>query len=144
MLLMVLGASYSVAPSLVFAGEIPQLDITKGKGDSCLADKDFMRLNHMDLLQHDRDLTMHKGDRSIKYSLKKCVACHAVNGDDGQPVSVADPKHFCKSCHNYAAVTIDCFQCHASKPDVAASKLSNKEINEVHKKAKTKVMENSQ
>jgi hypothetical protein len=24
--------------------------------------------------------------------------------------------HFCQSCHNYAAVKIDCFECHSSKP----------------------------
>ena len=38
-------------------------------------------------------------------------------GPDGQPVSYDDPKHFCRSCHSYASVSIDCFECHASKPE---------------------------
>ena len=42
--------------------------------------------------------------------------CHAVNGADGQPVGYADPKHFCRSCHDYESVSIDCFECHDSKP----------------------------
>jgi len=32
------------------------------------------------------------------------------------PVTVDDPQHFCRTCHDYAAVRPDCFQCHASRP----------------------------
>ena len=39
-----------------------------------------------------------------------------VKGADGKPVSFASPKHFCRTCHDYAAVHIDCFECHASRP----------------------------
>ncbi len=88
----------------------------KGKGDKCVRDTAFMRANHMDLLLHQRDRTMRKGVRTKQYSLKECVACHAVSGNDGQPVSYQDPKNFCRACHDYAAVKIDCFECHASKP----------------------------
>jgi hypothetical protein len=45
------------------------------------------------------------------------VSCHAVKGADGAPVSYADENHFCRSCHSYAAVSIDCFECHKSTPD---------------------------
>jgi predicted CXXCH cytochrome family protein len=88
----------------------------KGKGDKCVRDTDFMRANHMNLLKHQRDETMRKGIRTKQYSLKECVACHAVPGNDGQPVSYEDPKNFCRSCHDYVAVKLDCFECHASKP----------------------------
>ena len=67
----------------------------------------FMRINHMRLLVHDRKLTVHEGDRKIKYSLKACVECHAVKGDDGLPVSIESPKHFCRVCHDYVAVKVD-------------------------------------
>ena len=90
--------------------------IAKGQGDKCVEDTDFMRRNHMNLLKHQRDDTMHRGIRTQKHALKECIACHAVNGEDGKPVSVADPQHFCRSCHEYAAVKPDCFQCHASTP----------------------------
>ncbi len=88
----------------------------KGKGDKCVRETPFMRANHMNLLLHQRDETVQKGIRTKKYSLKECVACHAVPGDDGQPVSYENPKNFCRSCHEYVAVKIDCFECHASKP----------------------------
>ncbi len=88
----------------------------KGKGDKCVRDTDFMRANHMNLLLHQRDRTMREGIRTRQYSLKECVACHAVSGTDGQPVRYQDPKNFCRVCHDYTAVKIDCFECHASTP----------------------------
>ena len=92
--------------------------IPMGQGDSCVEDTDFMRRNHMDLLQHQRDETMKEGIRGKPYSLKECLSCHAVNGPDAIPVTASSPQHFCRSCHDYAAVSIDCFQCHASRPEV--------------------------
>ena len=77
---------------------------------------ELMRRNHMDLMIHKRDKTVHEGIRNKKYSLKACISCHAVLGKDKKPVSVASPKHFCRTCHDYVAVKVDCFQCHASKP----------------------------
>ena len=86
----------------------------KGKGENCVRDTVFMRANHMNLLMHQRDKTVLEGIRTKQYSLKECVACHAVLDSNGQPVSYQTPKHFCRSCHDYAAVKIDCFECHAS------------------------------
>ena len=37
-----------------------------------------MRRNHMDDLKHQRNDTMRKGIRTTKYSLQKCVDCHAT------------------------------------------------------------------
>jgi hypothetical protein len=112
--------------SVLSASELPKPKIPKPlnmvKGDTCVADPHFMRLNHMDMLKHDRDKTVHEGQRDIQYSLKECVACHAVNDEQGNAVTVAEPEHFCRSCHDYAAVTIDCFQCHASRPEMKEEK----------------------
>ncbi len=91
--------------------------IPVGRGDACVEDTDFMRRNHMELLKHQRDETMLKGVRGEQYSLIECLSCHAVYGPDAVPVTVASPAHFCRSCHDYAAVSIDCFQCHASRPE---------------------------
>ena len=89
----------------------------KGKGDACVADTDFMRRNHMTVLNHQRDDTVHDGIRTKQFSLKECIACHAVPGEDARPVSIESPKHFCRTCHDYAAVKVDCFECHASRPE---------------------------
>lgn len=91
--------------------------IPKALGDPHPEGSDFMRINHMKLMRHDRDDTVHLGNREVKYSLKECVACHVVSDVDAMPVSVEDERHFCRACHDYAAVKIDCFQCHNSKPD---------------------------
>jgi len=90
--------------------------IPAGRGEACVEDTDFMRRNHMELLKHQRDETMLRGVRDEQYSLKECLDCHVVYGADATPVTVASPSHFCRSCHDYAAVSIDCFQCHASRP----------------------------
>jgi len=99
---------------------VPVPAIPKGQGDRCVEDTDFMRRNHMTLLMHQRDDTMLQGIRSKKYSLRECIGCHAVQGADANAVRVSDPKHFCRACHDYVAVKIDCFQCHASRPEIDA------------------------
>jgi hypothetical protein len=96
---------------------VPLPVISRGQGENCVADTDFMRRNHMTMLRHQRDETMREGIRGNQYSLRDCVTCHAVLGPDAMPVTVASPQHFCRSCHDYAAVNIDCFQCHASRPE---------------------------
>lgn len=115
---------YRLAYLLIIAGVLsmtanaaaPYPDVPKGKGDKCVEDTEFMRANHMELLLHQRDETMHRGIRTKKHSLKNCIECHVVTDELNQPVSAANPKHFCRVCHDYASVSIDCFQCHASKP----------------------------
>ncbi len=99
---------------------VPYPEITKGKGESCVAETGFMRRNHMNLLLHQRDETLREGIRGARFSLKECVACHAVPDADGTPVGADDPRFFCTTCHLYAAVRIDCFECHASRPEAPA------------------------
>lgn len=78
---------------------------------------EFWRKNHMFLLQHDRDLTLREGDRTVPASLNGCLVCHAVTGPDAEPVPAGDPGGFCAVCHQYAAVRIDCFTCHRATPE---------------------------
>ena len=94
----------------VTAYAAPYPDVPKGKGDRCVEDTEFMRANHMELLLHQRDETMHRGIRTKEHSLKNCIECHVVTDENNQPVSIASPKHFCRVCHDYASVSIDCFQ----------------------------------
>ena len=92
-------------------------EILRGKGDQCVADTEYMRRNHMDLMVHQRDDTVLKGIRGAEFSLAGCVNCHAQIDTDGHAVRVDAPGQFCQSCHSYAAVKIDCFSCHAAVPD---------------------------
>lgn len=85
----------------------------------CVEPVPEMRRNHMKYLLHHRDLTVHKGIRTKKFSLKECINCHnAPSPKDGKVASIHDKNHdhFCSTCHSYAAVKIDCFECHSDKP----------------------------
>ena len=83
------------------------------KGDKCVEDTDYMRRNHMKVILHQRDETMHRGIRTQKHSLKNCVDCHA----DPKTNSVLGKDGFCESCHVYTSVSIDCFTCHTAAPE---------------------------
>jgi len=83
------------------------------RGEKCVEDTEFMRRNHMKVILHQRDETMHQGIRTTKHSLKNCVDCHA----DPKTNSVLDQEGFCSSCHEFASVKIDCFSCHTDKRD---------------------------
>jgi hypothetical protein len=87
--------------------------VEKARGGQCVEEPAFMRRNHMKLLTHQRDDTLRGGLRTGKYSLKACIACHASQTSHSV---TADSGNFCQSCHNYAAVKIDCFECHANTP----------------------------
>ncbi len=117
-------ALVSMVTMTVAVSDVPRPDIPRGQGEHCVEDTDFMRRNHMTLLMRQRDETVLKGVRSKQHSLKECISCHVVHGSDAKPVTASSPKHFCRSCHDYAAVKIDCFQCHASRPDAAAADAS--------------------
>jgi hypothetical protein len=76
---------------------------------SCVAPTAEMRRDHMRMLLHQRDLTVHQGLRDPRFSLKRCVDCHASRATG----SVLGKDGFCASCHSYASVAIDCFECHS-------------------------------
>lgn len=78
------------------------------QGESCVAPVEEMRRNHMKMLFHQRDRTMREGVRTTRFSLKNCVDCHASR----KTGSVLGEEGFCSSCHAYASVRIDCFECH--------------------------------
>ena len=104
--------------SAAYAAEKPQtphLDV--GKGGQCVEEPQLMRKMHMNFLKHQRDETMRKGIRGQKYSLAECVACHASNKTNSV---LGSNEAFCQGCHTYAAVKLDCFECHTSKRKVTA------------------------
>lgn len=96
----------------------PALDAARS--GPCVEDPKLMRRSHMDFLKHDRDDTVRRGIRGVKHSLAACVDCHA-NAKDGRVLG--SERHFCQGCHAFAAVKLDCFDCHAStaRPATTAS-----------------------
>ena len=114
-------------PMLSNAGELgPDLPKAKMKASDkteCVEPIGDMRKNHMEFLKHKRDLTMREGVRTKTHSLTECIDCHVTPNDKGEFARIGDDKHFCSSCHNYAAVKVDCFDCHSDLPEDAAKKL---------------------
>ena len=90
------------------------------KGDQCVEDPEWMRSNHFETVLHQRDETVLHGIRTTKHSLKNCIDCHVTPDGKGNYARYSNSEeHFCASCHEYAAVSIDCFQCHADRPESA-------------------------
>jgi hypothetical protein len=119
----VLVALLGIAPLLVSAADtpapasrVPRPSVDAGEGGKCVADTEFMRRNHMKLLLHQRDETVHAGVRPRNTSLEACISCHASKKTGSV---IGSDQNFCQGCHAYAAVQIDCFECHASKPEAA-------------------------
>lgn len=103
-------AVLGIGVALAAAAGPPQLD--RARSGPCVQDPKVMRKLHMELLQHDRDATVRRGIRDRKESLAGCVDCHASRSD-GRVIGTE--RHFCQGCHTYAAVKLDCFECHASR-----------------------------
>ncbi len=82
----------------------------------CIQPEDEMRRNHMNYILHERDETMHEGIRDEPESLANCIDCHVEPNKNGEIAGIKSNEHFCNACHQYAAVQIDCFQCHADRP----------------------------
>lgn len=116
-------------------GKIPYPVLPKAKApvsatQTCVEPIEVMRRSHGQFLKHHRKEAVHEGNRSKQHSLVECINCHVTPNAAGQYPTLDGKDHFCRSCHSYAAVTIDCFQCHASKPDEPSLKPQLPTVNE--------------
>jgi len=112
-------SAISSAPTLADEGgrtARPAIDIANpGK---CVAPAEEMRRNHMEMLKHQRDRTLRQGVRGEAASLNACIECHASK-QTGSVLGSND--NFCQGCHAYAAVKLDCFECHQPKAGFKAA-----------------------
>lgn len=117
LLLLVVALAFAAPMFAADSSRVPKPVIEAAKGEQCVENTDFMRRNHMELLKHQRDATVHQGIRTRNHSLNGCIECHASRKTNSV---VGSEQNFCQSCHSYAAVRLDCFECHASKPKAPA------------------------
>ncbi|WP_217125158.1 hypothetical protein [Hydrogenophilus thiooxidans] len=68
-----------------------------------------MRRDHPKMLHEQKHRTVVLGERGARVQLAQCVSCHA--GAQSHSV-VASERDFCRACHDYVAVKLDCFHCH--------------------------------
>ena len=99
-------------------GSVPESAPALETADSgpCLLPAPDMRRQHQALLFEEQKRAVRQGLRNAQHSLNRCVTCHAVSDQTGQPVSYEDTRHFCRACHLQVAVALDCFTCHRSTP----------------------------
>ena len=111
-------------PMISSAGDLgpvpPKAKAKASEMTECVEPIAEMRKNHMTFLKHKRDETMREGVRTKTHSLTECIDCHVTPNDKGEFARIGDNEHFCSSCHNYAAVNVDCFDCHSDLPENAA------------------------
>ena len=79
----------------------------------CVEPREYMKANHMRLLNEWRDQVVRQGKRDyVGFTKKKytislqntCLDCHS-NYDE-----------FCNRCHQYSGITPYCWSCHVNKP----------------------------
>lgn len=116
-LFLILGLAMPALPVLAQERNALWPQVPAATGEPHAQGNEVMRRQHMEMMKHDRDLTMYDGNRDVQGSLKQCFDCHEVKDDQGTSVTYANEKHFCRVCHDYAAVKVDCFMCHRSTPD---------------------------
>jgi hypothetical protein len=126
-LLPLLAAAVLWVPALASAGDpllpvVPEAQRRVSETQGCVESTADMRRNHMNYILHQRDETMHAGIRTKQHSLEECINCHVSSAPDAPRAS--SEQHFCNSCHIYAAVRIDCFECHADRPVATSETLS--------------------
>jgi len=93
----------------------PDPVIAPGAGSTCVAETEYMRAYHMDLLNEWRDDVVRKGDRvwhapdgkEYDKSLSRtCMNCHS------------NKTEFCDRCHDYTSVSPYCWDCHVEPGEV--------------------------
>lgn len=90
----------------------------KPKGEACVESVEYMRANHMQMLEdwrhsvvRDQEFTHTSQDgRTFQKSLSNtCLDCH-------------DKKQSCDSCHEYTSVKPYCWECHVDPKEVASGR----------------------
>ncbi len=111
--LVILTAWFAAAGTACAGEGVPKPNIViENKDGQCVAPPEEMRRNHMEMLKHQRKLTLREGVRGSKVSLNGCIECHASK-KTGSVIGSDD--NFCQTCHAYAAVKLDCWDCHQPK-----------------------------
>lgn len=113
----VLLAAVTVSSAHAEGSRVPQPSYSVDRSTKCVAPPDVMRRTHMEMLKHRRDQTVHRGVRGGDESLNRCLSCHA---DRTTGKAIGAPDAFCQSCHDYAGVRLDCFECHQGNPGAQA------------------------
>lgn len=76
----------------------------------CVESKEYMRSNHMKLLDEWQNSVVRNGDRV--YLSKTSCASHIMSLTSTCMKCHDDKAKFCDRCHNYVGVSPNCWNCH--------------------------------
>ncbi len=113
--------TYPIWGSIGESIDMPEPEI-KTTGQTCVESAEYMRANHMQLLNNWRDEVVRDGERvytsqehGTKFDKSLASTGMSVMGH-GEKKSCMDchsnKKEFCDSCHDYTAVAPYCWTCH--------------------------------
>lgn len=94
------------------SGQAPELELPRDSA-TCIEDVETMRSHHVALLNEWRNLVVRDGLRTDTSSTGvvrpmsltgTCLGCHGK------------AETFCTRCHDYSAVKLPCWDCHAEEP----------------------------
>ena len=97
--------------------DTPAIQKLAAKDRKCVMPKDYMRANHMQMLvdwresvvrDAQREFVNPEGKKFVASLSNTCLDCHS------------NKSKFCDQCHNYVAVTPNCFGCHLDKEQKVA------------------------
>ncbi|MBK1693256.1 sulfur reduction protein DsrJ [Chromatium weissei] len=114
------GLVWALAAQTVQAEEMKRYVVEGSRAatlPSCVEPTELMRRQHMEFIKHQRIATVHEGIRKEKYGLSGCVDCHISYSAERIPQPINQADQFCGACHAFAAVNLNCFDCHASVPN---------------------------
>lgn len=97
--------------------DTPAIQKLAAKDRKCVMPTDYMRANHMQMLvdwresvvrDAQREFVNPEGKKFVASLSNTCLDCHS------------NKTQFCDQCHNYVAVTPNCFGCHLTKEQPVA------------------------
>ncbi len=109
--------------SLGGSADMPEPKVNKSiSGETCIESKEYMRANHMQILDDWRHSVVRDGNRvyvsneyKTKFDKSLSSTGKSVLGDEEKKSCMgchSNKKEFCDSCHNYTAVAPYCWTCH--------------------------------
>ncbi len=90
----------------------PKLSDKAKAAKVCVEPKEYMKANHMHILDLWRNEVVRKGNRTYKSSTGKEYNISLSSGEESCLGCHDDKTEFCDKCHTYASVEPYCWDCH--------------------------------
>ncbi|MBF0099496.1 MAG: sulfate reduction electron transfer complex DsrMKJOP subunit DsrJ [Desulfobacterales bacterium] len=101
----------SVAPEIL-------LSAAAKEAQTCVADKSYMKNQHMQILNIWREDVVRQGTRSFQGMNGKMYTMSLSSGKDSCMGCHTNRSQFCDRCHTYASVNPYCWDCHITPKEI--------------------------